>query len=104
MITYNMNILQGLAPADGSQVLVTLNNHAAVDPAKTLRLIGYRHPVYTAAGFAAQRRFEEISGLNRTFYAGAYWRYGFHEDGHWSGLRAAGQVGRLAVREQERRA
>lgn len=104
MITYNMNILQGLAPKDGSQVLVTLNNHAAVDPAKTLRLIGYRHPVYTTAGFAAQKRFEEISGPNRTVYAGAYWRYGFHEDGHWSGLRAAGQVRRLAVREQERRA
>ena len=41
----------------------------------------YAHPVYTRAGVAAQRRWAEISGRNRTHYCGAYWRWGFHEDG-----------------------
>jgi predicted NAD/FAD-binding protein len=100
-VTYNMNILQGLEPRDGSQVLVTLNHAGAVDPARVLRIIRYEHPVYTTTGFAAQRRFHEISGVSRTFFAGAYWRYGFHEDGHWSGVRAAEQVRSLAQQLRE---
>jgi predicted NAD/FAD-binding protein len=97
-VTYNMNILQGLDLPGDTQVMVTLNDPDAIDPAKVLRLISYEHPVYTNAGFASQTRQSEISGVSRTFYAGAYWRSGFHEDGFWSGERAAEQVLRWAGR------
>jgi predicted NAD/FAD-binding protein len=78
-LTYNMNVLQSLdAPV---KFLVTLNRRADIDPAKILGNFTYHHPVYLPAGVAAQKRRGEISGTNRTFYCGAYWRYGFHEDG-----------------------
>jgi uncharacterized protein len=78
-LTYDMNVLQSLdAPV---KFLVTLNRGADIDPAKVLRRMTYHHPVYLPAGVAAQRRRAEISGTNRTCYCGAYWRYGFHEDG-----------------------
>jgi uncharacterized protein len=78
-LTYDMNILQTLT---ASQIfMVTLNREADIDPSKVLRTITYHHPVYLPAGVAAQRRRTEISGANRSFYCGAYWRYGFHEDG-----------------------
>jgi len=78
-LTYDMNVLQSLdAPV---KFLVTLNRRADIDPAKVLRTLTYHHPVYLPAGVAAQQRRAEISGVNRTCYAGAYWRYGFHEDG-----------------------
>jgi uncharacterized protein len=89
-VTYNMNILQGLdAPV---QFLVTLNPGEAIDPAKVIRRINYEHPVYTPRGIEAQRRRGEIMGANRSFYCGAYWSYGFHEDGVRSGLAAAAAV------------
>jgi len=78
-LTYDMNVLQTLeAP---NRFLVTLNRGADIDPAKIIETITYHHPVYLPAGVAAQKRRGEISGVNRTFYCGAYWRYGFHEDG-----------------------
>ena len=78
-LTYDMNVLQSLdAPV---KFLVTLNRKADIDPSKVLETITYHHPVYLPAGVAAQKRRGEISGMNRTFYCGAYWRYGFHEDG-----------------------
>jgi predicted NAD/FAD-binding protein len=48
----------------------------------------YRHPTFTTAGVAAQQRQQEINGKQRTWYCGAYWRYGFHEDGVVSALNA----------------
>jgi predicted NAD/FAD-binding protein len=78
-LTYDMNVLQSLdAPV---RFLVTLNRGTDIDPGKVLRTITYHHPVYLPAGVAAQKRRAQISGVNRTFYCGAYWRYGFHEDG-----------------------
>ena len=78
-VTYDMNVLQSLdAPA---RFLVTLNRGHDIDPAKVIGTFHYHHPVYTPAGVAAQKRRAEVSGVNRTFYCGAYWRYGFHEDG-----------------------
>ena len=77
-LTYDMNVLQSLdAPV---RFLVTLNR-ADIDPAKIIETHTCHHPVYTPAGVAAQKRRAEISGVNHTFYCGAYWRYGFHEDG-----------------------
>jgi predicted NAD/FAD-binding protein len=76
--------LQSLESA--TQLCVTLNRSEAIDPAKVIRTIDYAHPVFTRAGVAAQQRWGEIS-RGRTYYCGAYWGFGFHEDGVASALR-----------------
>jgi predicted NAD/FAD-binding protein len=85
-VTYNMNILQGLQ--SGSTFCVTLNDTASIDPERIICRLEYHHPVFTTQGVAAQRRHHEINGANRTWYCGAYWRNGFHEDGVVSALDA----------------
>jgi predicted NAD/FAD-binding protein len=71
-----------------------LNRTEAIDPAKIIRTISYAHPMYTPEGVAAQREHAAISGLaNRTHYCGAYWGWGFHEDGVNSALRACEPFG-----------
>jgi uncharacterized protein len=91
-VTYYMNHLQRL-DAD-RDFCVTLNRTEAIDPAKVIRTISYSHPVYTPAGVAAQTQHETISGLaSRTHYCGAYWGWGFHEDGVRSALRACEPFG-----------
>ncbi|MGE0873436.1 MAG: NAD(P)/FAD-dependent oxidoreductase [Burkholderiales bacterium] len=85
-LTYNMNILQGLDARE--PFLVTLNRSDAIDPAKVIRRITYHHPLYTPAGVAAQARQRELNGERHTYYCGAYWRNGFHEDGVVSALEA----------------
>ncbi len=91
-VTYNMNILQGLdAPV---QFCVSLNNTAAINPERIIQSFDYEHPVFTAQAVAAQQRHADINGervngfKGRTWYCGAYWRYGFHEDGVVSALTA----------------
>lgn len=85
-VTYNMNILQSVhAP---SQFCVTLNHSEAINPHKIINRIVYHHPIYTAASVAAQKRQSEINGTQRTYFCGAYWGYGFHEDGVKSALIA----------------
>jgi uncharacterized protein len=91
-VTYHMNHLQRLR-AD-RDFCVTLNRTEAIDPARIIRTISYSHPLYTRAGVAAQARHGEISGLaGRTHYCGAYWGWGFHEDGVRSALRACEPFG-----------
>jgi uncharacterized protein len=85
-VTYNMNILQNIQSTE--PLLVTLNHTDSINPAKVIKRLKYHHPLYTIAGAAAQTRHAEISGHNRTAYAGAYWRNGFHEDGVVSALEA----------------
>ncbi|MEO7344236.1 MAG: FAD-dependent oxidoreductase [Methylotenera sp.] len=85
-VTYNMNILQNLQSTE--PLLVTLNHTKLINPAKVIKRLKYMHPVYTLAGAAAQARHAEISGKNRTGFAGAYWHNGFHEDGVVSALAA----------------
>jgi predicted NAD/FAD-binding protein len=85
-VTYWMNNLQRLR-AD-REYLLTLNRPDAVDPAKVLASFTYDHPVYTREGVAVQARHAEISGARRTHYCGAYWGWGFHEDGVVSAMRA----------------
>jgi uncharacterized protein len=89
-VTYSMNHLQSL-PAD-EQYCVTLNHTDAIDPERIVRVIPYAHPVYTLAGMAAQRRHDEVSGVARTHYCGAYWGWGFHEDGVVSAHRAVARM------------
>ncbi|HET6999216.1 MAG TPA: FAD-dependent oxidoreductase [Solirubrobacterales bacterium] len=85
-VTYWMNNLQRLRSE--RQYLLTLNRSEEIDPERVLRRLQYDHPVYTAAGVAAQARHSEISGVRNTHYCGAYWGWGFHEDGVASALRA----------------
>jgi uncharacterized protein len=97
-VTYNMNILQTLAAP--AQFLLTLNRGGDVDPRKVLGRYVYQHPVYTTAAVAAQRRYGEINGARRTYYCGAYWGYGFHEDGVKSALLAVDEFHRRQDHEQ----
>ncbi len=85
-VTYYMNHLQRLTAAD--DFCVSLNMTDRIDPAQVIEVISYAHPVYTAAGVAAQARWAEVSGARRTHFCGAYWGWGFHEDGVVSALRA----------------
>ena len=85
-LTYNMNILQNLKSRH--TFCVTLNRTADIAPGKIIKRLSYDHPLYTPAGVAAQQRQHEVNGVNRTFYCGAYWRNGFHEDGVVSALAA----------------
>lgn len=85
-LTYDMNRLQRLS--GDRQYFVTLNSNAEIDPATVIREICYEHPVFTADAVAAQARKGQIDGVNRTWFCGAYWRYGFHEDGVVSALDA----------------
>jgi predicted NAD/FAD-binding protein len=100
-LTYNMNILQGLEAPE--PFLVTLNRSDAVDPAKVLRRITYHHPLFTPAGVAAQARQAELNRGRRTYYCGAYWRNGFHEDGVVSALAALAHF-EQDIGEEERHA
>jgi predicted NAD/FAD-binding protein len=90
-VTYHMNRLQSLRAE--REFCVTLNRTEAIDPAKVIRKISYSHPVYTADGVSAQRRFDEVSGWRHTHFCGAYWGWGFHEDGVRSALRVAERLG-----------
>lgn len=95
-VSYSMNLLQSIDAPE--QFIVTLNRSAAIDPSRILARMRYQHPVYTAATIGAQKRRAEINGQRRTWYAGAYWGFGFHEDG----LRSAVSIARaLGVRWQE---
>jgi predicted NAD/FAD-binding protein len=85
-VTYWLNRLQNIESP--SEFCLTLNGETAIDPACVLQRITYHHPLYTARSVLAQRRHAEISGQRRTHYCGAYWGYGFHEDGMNSAITA----------------
>jgi predicted NAD/FAD-binding protein len=90
-VTYWMNNLQRLPTEE--DYFVTLNRGEAIDPAKVIRRLSYDHPVYTREGVAAQARHAEISNAERRIhYCGAYWGWGFHEDGVLSTIRACEQI------------
>ena len=86
-----MNLLQGLAV--DTPLVVSLNRSHDIDPAKVLVRRNYHHPVYTPASVAAQGRKDRIQGVRRTWFAGAYWGWGFHEDGIRSGVEVARALG-----------
>jgi len=91
-VTYDMNILQRIgAPRE---LCVSLNLAKAIDPVKIYRELIYHHPVYNPESLAARHSHREINGVNRTYYAGAYWGYGFHEDGVASALEVCRHFGK----------
>lgn len=91
-LTYYMNRLQTLnAPED---FCVTLNMPEAIDSQKIIASLIYHHPVYAPESVQARRRQEELNGRSRTYYCGAYWGYGFHEDGVNSALAVCKHFGK----------
>jgi predicted NAD/FAD-binding protein len=91
-LTYDMNLLQGIRSRE--EYLVTLNRSSDIDPGKVLRTITYYHPVFSEAAVRAQKQHSQISGRNRTHFCGAYWGFGFHEDGVNSALAVTRHFGR----------
>ncbi|WP_248806817.1 NAD(P)/FAD-dependent oxidoreductase [Pseudomonas sp. MWU13-2100] len=90
-VTYNMNILQGIE--SDTTFCVSLNQGAQIDPLKILARYTYAHPQYSLTAVAAQNRWEELYGNQHTYYCGAYWANGFHEDGVTSALRVSAAFG-----------
>ena len=86
-VSYCMNILQGLnSPVP---FIVSLNQRNNIDPGKIFAVMDYQHPVYDHAMVKAQARRSEIQGQNRSWFCGAYWGFGFHEDGFRTGHEVA---------------
>ena len=90
-VTYWMNELQSIRSS--SPILLTLNRPQDIDPRRVLAQLEYQHPVFDAAAIRAQRRRSEIQGTRGVYFAGAYWGYGFHEDGVQSALEVARAIG-----------
>ncbi|HEX4243560.1 MAG TPA: FAD-dependent oxidoreductase [Steroidobacteraceae bacterium] len=90
-VSYYMNLLQGIESPE--PFIVTLNRTEAIDPSKMLRHLQYRHPVHTRESVAARARKADIQGRQRTWFAGAYWGWGFHEDGMRSAVEVARALG-----------
>jgi len=91
LVTYDMTRLQSLPTRE--RFLVTLNGSDRIDPSRVLRRFVYHHPIFDADAIAAQKLHAQISGRSRTHYCGAYWGYGFHEDGVKSALAACAPFG-----------
>lgn len=89
-VSYYMNRLQKLQAK--RHYIVSLNQTDVIDENKIVARRVYHHPVYAPATIAAQQRRNEINGPRRTWYAGAYWGWGFHEDGARSGVEVASQI------------
>ena len=97
-VTYNMNILQGLTAAD--TYCVTLNDDGDIDPGRVIARMTYHHPRFTAERGRAQARHGELIRAHRTSFCGAYWGFGFHEDGVRSALAVAEAFDAARAREE----
>lgn len=91
-LSYSMNILQSLKT--DLPLIVTVNQTDHIDPAKILRSFRYTHPIFTRESVASQERIHEINGQRRTWFCGAWLRYGFHEDGVFSALKVCQHFGK----------
>jgi len=91
LLTYNMNILQGIESETTFCVSLNITDEIAHD--KVIGQYRYSHPVFSLASVAAAERWQEINGVNKTWFCGAYWANGFHEDGFSSALRVANGLG-----------
>jgi predicted NAD/FAD-binding protein len=91
VLSYDMNILQRIESE--TTFCVTLNDTAAIDPSRILGRYRYSHPVFSVEGIRAQQRWAEVNGACRTWYCGAWWANGFHEDGVSSAVRVAAALG-----------
>jgi predicted NAD/FAD-binding protein len=90
-VSYCMNLLQGISSPE--PLIVSLNCGPDIDPRKILRQMRYAHPLYSPKSVAARARKAEIQGQRRTWFTGAYWGWGFHEDGIRSAVEVAAALG-----------
>jgi len=90
-LTYHMNRLQNLQLAE--DYCVSINEHRPIDRERTIRRMVYHHPLYNSGAVRAQGEWSRVSGQQHTHFCGAYWFYGFHEDGLNSGMRVARSLG-----------
>lgn len=90
-VTYWMNKLQSLDPA--TPLFVTLNPCRPIDPSKIIKTFNYEHPLFDVAAIRAQRRIWGLQGRRKTWFCGAYFGSGFHEDGLQAGLAVAEALG-----------
>ena len=97
-VTYHLNRLQCLPTT--KQYFVTLNCDMRIRPECIIRSMSYDHPVFTERSVAAQMRQSELNGVKRTFFCGAYWRNGFHEDGVVSALTALDDFNKVQIDEK----
>jgi len=95
VLTYNMNILQGLDST--TTFCVTLNASEAIAVERIIDTFEYSHPVFSLDSIDAVRRIEALNGASRTWFAGAWLGNGFHEDGVVSGRRVAEAIDRLPI-------
>jgi predicted NAD/FAD-binding protein len=91
-VTYDMNILQGIK--SDTEFCVSLNMTDRINPKKIIKKINYTHPVFSQDAIRAQKEIDELNGKNRTYYCGAYWGSGFHEDGVNSALKVGSHFGK----------
>jgi len=96
-ISYYMNSLQGIP--GNTPYIVSLNQTGRIDPERILVKRNYRHPVYTPASRVAQQRIGEINGVDRVWYCGANWGWGFHEDAVRSAARVLDGISAVRVRD-----
>lgn len=92
-LTYNMNILQHIPASEYGDILVTLNPLTPPSPALSQGIWEYEHPLYNAEAVRSQKLLPKIQNTRGISYCGAWTKYGFHEDGFSSGLKAAQQLG-----------
>ncbi len=91
-VTYWMNRLQGIPEND--PLFVTLNPAQDIAAEQTYDDTVFRHPVFDRAAIRAQSALRDMQGENNTWFAGAYTRHGFHEDGFASAVRVVRQMDR----------
>jgi len=91
-VTYYMNKLQDIVAPEN--FCVSLNQTNLIDPNKIIKVFNYSHPIYTEKSILSQKKFNNINGRNRTYFCGAYWGYGFHEDGVNSAIRVCELFGK----------
>ena len=89
-LTYSMNLLQGLTTQ--KQYLVTLNRPDGYDESQVIARMVYHHPTYTVESMATQSSLPTLNGVNRTYFCGSYFGYGFHEDAVRSSIQAVNQL------------
>ena len=97
-LTYYMNRLQNLSA--NQDYFVTLNHDEKIDSKKVIKIINYMHPIFDHSAVEAQKRQNLINGTQNTWYCGAYWRNGFHEDGVWSSIQSIEQFTTLVKHEE----
>jgi predicted NAD/FAD-binding protein len=92
-LTYHMNTLQGLTSK--TEYCVTLNPRKPIAENSIVREFNYTHPIFDDASFATQSHLPSLNGVNRTWFCGSYFRWGFHEDAIRSAVGVANDFGVL---------